>query len=694
MPQLQAAVQQISQKGGNPAGLLEAIRFQGGELISKLKDKLEELGARGEQVLAPVLAWLRKWKAQLQAVRPPDPDARPLRPPVDLGDLTPAQRYDYFRRVVTEVMGGQWAEGDRELNLIGVRNFRNWRELEPDQHAWNDSVIAVYKEGEDKRVEGFLASLDPSRLFTERPAHPAGAAHLAEGHYTYKVFELGLGKQRRAFARPEGPVQFWRDRDRDGEQDEDETVRTGRIGLWIMPCGLNPRWEYWHAGHQLVAGGLRGPWRRLEELMKADPDRTFKYTLVDAARLPLARGNRIFLPLAGRGRPIELRPGPQALQACERLYRENESGVVGGLYPFSFSRTWHGGVHLPAPRGRDQVIAVASGEVVAARLGPIDASKYEYGSPNFVLLRHEMAKPGGKPGEKVHWFSLYMHLQPVRNREFPWVRRVLRDAERAQQAGAGQQGGAGQQAAGQQGGGAGQGKADELVQQWKQRAEKAKQALDKALRGEVSVFEPGLVEVAAGERIAFAASYGKPRRRLLHFEVFSPGAEDPVIPKDNKAFEFIEDRDESGVCKVAAILERIDVDKDRTITAEELRAAYRDPGVAAKMRQVVLTHPSEWFIDWASALPQSDYWKKFYPEGELRQQGEQANRYTWHDGKLGDWGLRDKVVTNYHPIRFLRYVLGTREAAAQGAPFHLPRGRPWLLPRQAYQARFLRGAAK
>jgi hypothetical protein len=683
---LTASIREIHDKGGDTNAPLGTVRFGGGAMIAELKKVFETQGIDPRKALGPVIGFLKKWKAQVRPVRCPDPSAKPLRAPVRLGGMTSDQRYDYFKRVVTETMGGQWDDASKGLNVIGVRNFRKWHELKPDSFGWNDTIFCVFKDGDKKCVEGFLASVDPGRRYNKVRPHPAGCAHLADGHYDYKV--RGLPFRKITYACPSGPVEYWLDRDNDGEQDEDEETRTGRIGFTIRPGGLNAVKGEWQAGYQLIAGGRRGPWKRFQELLRADPDRKFKYTLIDAAQLPLPRGNRVFIPLGTAKRPVELHASPKSLMRTVRIMRVMESGSHGGFYPISYSHTWHGGGHLPARPGRDHVFACCSGEVVAARLGDIDEGKHKNGSANFVLLRHELPKAGdgGKGGggedEKQYWFSLYFHLQPVKDKEFPWVFRIHRDFERSQQAG---QGGAGQDMSKAKG----KGKGGELLDKWKERAKKAKEALDKAQSGQVSFFEPGVVEIAAGERLGFAGAYGKPKQQFLHFEVFSPGDKDPLIPKDAKRFLHVDAKGESDATKVAKILEFIDIDKDKTITNTELAKAFKDKGLARKLRHVVVTHPSEWWMDWSQVLPDSDYWKKFYKSDELQSLGQEANNYTWYDGKLSDWGISDKVVTHYHPIRFLRWLVQNRKEQGETSVSHMPKGKPWKLPLKAYIAKFV-----
>ncbi len=88
-------------------------------------------------------------------------------------------------------------------------------------------------------------------------------------------------------------------------------------------------------------------------------------------------------------------------RAIDDILHEIERIVPDGCYPIGANSLWHGGVHLPMKRG-SMVHAPLSGTIVAARLGS-DPSlcEHEFGSTNFILLRHELPRsvvPGGSKG--------------------------------------------------------------------------------------------------------------------------------------------------------------------------------------------------------------------------------------------------------------------------------------------------------
>jgi hypothetical protein len=120
------------------------------------------------------------------------------------------------------------------------------------------------------------------------------------------------------------------------------------------------------------------------------------------------------------------------------LYENNEGGS-GGWYPLGANLTWHNGIHLHGSRS-DEVYAIADGTIVAARLGEenADGDKYPFGSPRFVLVKHELSLlddpkqrddwdiDAWKPRD-VEFYSLYMHLDATFTKKegVPWLQTYL-----------------------------------------------------------------------------------------------------------------------------------------------------------------------------------------------------------------------------------------------------------------------------
>ena len=120
---------------------------------------------------------------------------------------------------------------------------------------------------------------------------------------------------------------------------------------------------------------------------------------------------------------------------AERYFTNNETQTVG-WYPMGINQTWHGGIHLAAPRGTP-VRALTDGVVVAAHFGK-GATKL--GSNNFVLLMHRVPIPTTKPAaepKQFVFYSLYMHLdcidtEGLDDHEIPWLAQLARTGATAQ----------------------------------------------------------------------------------------------------------------------------------------------------------------------------------------------------------------------------------------------------------------------
>lgn len=96
--------------------------------------------------------------------------------------------------------------------------------------------------------------------------------------------------------------------------------------------------------------------------------------------------NKAFTPLG-----VELTTEGRSW-AIQSILHEIERIAPDGCYPIGANSLWHGGVHLPMKR-RSMVHAPLTGTIVAARLGS-DPSlcEHEFGSANFILLRHELPR--------------------------------------------------------------------------------------------------------------------------------------------------------------------------------------------------------------------------------------------------------------------------------------------------------------
>jgi peptidoglycan hydrolase-like protein with peptidoglycan-binding domain len=100
--------------------------------------------------------------------------------------------------------------------------------------------------------------------------------------------------------------------------------------------------------------------------------------------------HRVYFPLTAEGGG---EPDDHVVDAatCDALYRATEQDQTsGGYFPLGANNFWHGGLHLHAPEGT-LFRAPFGGTIVAARLDPDETrAMQEFGSVNFILLRHEL----------------------------------------------------------------------------------------------------------------------------------------------------------------------------------------------------------------------------------------------------------------------------------------------------------------
>jgi len=183
---------------------------------------------------------------------------------------------------------------------------------------------------------------------------------------------------------------------------------------------LNPDFFYGVCGHSHVSACVSAPgpglsWPRLVE------------DLHDI---------RLSWPLdLGLPSPSELRSEEEVEAAMAVYFAVVDESGAAATYPFGPDSRWHDGIGLSCDLGTP-VRAIADGEIVLTRNGPCLPT----GSPNFVLLRHELSREVVVVDEKretsvrtevTPWYSLYLHLERmdserVAGLEQPdWYRRML-----------------------------------------------------------------------------------------------------------------------------------------------------------------------------------------------------------------------------------------------------------------------------
>ena len=101
------------------------------------------------------------------------------------------------------------------------------------------------------------------------------------------------------------------------------------------------------------------------------------------------------------------------------LYHMTERGM-GGFFPLGDSAMFHCGAHLVPPTGAN-LLAVADGEVVAARLG-VPPGEHPWGDTGFVILRHPV-----KGDKNVYSMLLHLRREPLHpdRTSAPWLKRLL-----------------------------------------------------------------------------------------------------------------------------------------------------------------------------------------------------------------------------------------------------------------------------
>ncbi|MCA1829291.1 MAG: hypothetical protein LC689_20395 [Myxococcales bacterium] len=109
-------------------------------------------------------------------------------------------------------------------------------------------------------------------------------------------------------------------------------------------------------------------------------------------------------------------------EAITSLYHQTERGL-GGFFPLGDNGLFHCGAHV-TPAAGSEIMAIADGEVVAARIGA-GPGEHAWGDTGFVLLRHKVK------GDKLV-YCLYLHLKKEvlhpDQTDCGWLSRLLIDA--------------------------------------------------------------------------------------------------------------------------------------------------------------------------------------------------------------------------------------------------------------------------
>src|SRR5450830_2352 len=95
--------------------------------------------------------------------------------------------------------------------------------------------------------------------------------------------------------------------------------------------------------------------------------------------------------------------------AQQELTHLDDYECAHGIYPVSYDRRWHGGVHLTPKFVNEPVRAIADGTIVAYRVS--NTSVKEGHDNGFILIKHHTETGQDRP---ITFYSLYMHLAPMK----------------------------------------------------------------------------------------------------------------------------------------------------------------------------------------------------------------------------------------------------------------------------------------
>ena len=120
----------------------------------------------------------------------------------------------------------KWFEnGDYNVNIVGVRNSETGTRV---TNRFDDCITISYKEDGEWKFHCFECTTDPGDDWMDSPMNSKGCAILVPGQYRgshklrlHQGRYLALGQQR--------SVKVYRDRDKDGHYDFDESTIDGEI---------------------------------------------------------------------------------------------------------------------------------------------------------------------------------------------------------------------------------------------------------------------------------------------------------------------------------------------------------------------------------------------------------------------------------------------------------------------------------
>ena len=180
--------------------------------------------------------------------------------------------------------GYKWFEsGDYNVNIVGIRNMEAGERV---TNKFDDHITISYMVDNIWYYEVFNCTTDPGDDWMDKPMNSKGCAILKPGQYP-KSHKLRLHQGRYLALGQQNNVTVYRDRDRDGEHDFDEsTVDTGLYGINIHRAtkyaGKTSTYvDKWSAGCQVIASN--DDWHCFLDICQTARDKwsnNFTYTLI------------------------------------------------------------------------------------------------------------------------------------------------------------------------------------------------------------------------------------------------------------------------------------------------------------------------------------------------------------------------------------------------------------------------------